>query len=222
MMSAGATRLTARRVLLFGLRLLPLFAFFLWLYPKLFPVYSSWVLAGVNAGYRAWSVPLEVHPEQGGGGLTAYVSLPDGGSQLLVTDHTPENVLLSLMLLPTLVLATPIELRKRMLLLLVGLALMYFMHVLCLGFFFRELLRLRLGQTGPFSNWFLAWILTSGQTGSLVLWALLTGGCWFPGALGAIRFRGSNSVPRNAACPCGSGRKYKRCCGGTGLEGRST
>jgi hypothetical protein len=28
-----------------------------------------------------------------------------------------------------------------------------------------------------------------------------------------------SAVPRNAACPCGSGRKYKRCCGRS-LSGR--
>ncbi len=216
--SRHSSRLTIRRVLWFGLQLVPLFVVFLWLYPKLYPVYSGWVVAGVNAGYRAGSVPLEVRAERGGGDLSAYVSLPDGGSALLVTDHTPENVLLGLLLLPTLVLATPIALSKRVSLLLVGLALMYVLHVACVGLFFHELLRLRRGQTGPFSNWALAWILTSGQTGSLVLWTLLTGGYWFPGALGAIRFRGKNPVPRNAACPCGSGRKHKHCRGGVGVR----
>jgi SEC-C motif-containing protein len=215
MMASVARRPIIRRVLLFGLPLLPLFSFFLWLYPKVFPTYSGWVLAGVNAGYRAWSVPLEVRTAPDG--LTAYVSHPDGTSQLLVTDHTPENVLLSLILLPTLLLATPIAVGKRVLLLLVGGALLYIAHVVCLGIFFHELLLLRLGQAGPLSNWLLACVLTSGQTGAIVLWALLTGGYWFPGALGSIRFRGRTNVARNAACPCGSGRKYKRCCEAFGM-----
>ena len=203
--------MTVRVVLSFGLRLVPLFALFVWLYPWLAPTYTSWVLVAVNAGYRAWAVPLAVRPESDG--LTAYVLHPDGTSQLLVTDHTPENVLLSLILLPTLLLATPIAWRRRMLLLLAGVTLLYIVHAVSLGIFFHELLQLRREQAGPFSNWLLACILTSGQTGALALWALLTGGCWFPGALGAIRFRGRHAAGRNAACPCGSGRKYKRCCG---------
>jgi len=28
-----------------------------------------------------------------------------------------------------------------------------------------------------------------------------------------VRVGGAASVDRNAPCPCGSGRKYKRCCG---------
>jgi uncharacterized protein YecA (UPF0149 family) len=59
----------------------------------------------------------------------------------------------------------------------------------------------------------LAWVLTSGQMTAVVLWALLTGGYWFPKARGAVRFRGSGRMSRNAPCPCGSQRKYKRCCG---------
>jgi hypothetical protein len=203
----------AGRVLLFAVQVVPLFAFFLWLYPKVIPVYESWVLAGVNAGYRAWSVPLMVRHDEAQGGLTAYISLSGGVSEPLVTDHTPETVFVGLVLLPTLLLATPIELRRRMLLLLVGLSLMYSVHALCVGFLFHELLLFRRGQTGPLSDWLLAWILTSGQVTAVVLWALLTGGHWFPRALGAARFHGSGRKSRNAPCPCGSPRKYKHCCG---------
>jgi len=32
----------------------------------------------------------------------------------------------------------------------------------------------------------------------------------------------STKVGRNAPCPCGSGKKYKRCCGGTRAERRRT
>ena len=27
-------------------------------------------------------------------------------------------------------------------------------------------------------------------------------------------------IGRNAACPCGSGKKYKNCCGGAGVENK--
>ncbi len=35
----------------------------------------------------------------------------------------------------------------------------------------------------------------------------------FEGNLGNTRYRGSSKIYRNCRCPCGSGKKFKQCCG---------
>jgi hypothetical protein len=180
-MPIEAEAITARAVASFLLWLVPLFVLFLWLYPRLAPMWARWVLLGANAGYRACSVPLELGTERGGEALASYVALPSGGSEVIVTEH-PENVFLGLILVPALLLATPIDLRGRWRLFLAGVALLYLVHVLCIAVLFYELLRLRQGHSGPFSDWLFASILMSGQIGSVVVWALLAGPYWFPRA----------------------------------------
>ena len=205
--------LARRKVLLFALQLVPLFALSVWVYLQVIPVYGAGVLAGVNASYRATSVPLEVHSTDAGGEIHARVLLQSGGTEPLVVDQTPETVFVSLILLPTLILATPIELRRRLLLLAIGLCVMYAVHVLSIAVLFHELFLFRVGRSWALSDWLLSWCLTSGQMSAVMIWALLTGGYWFPWALRAMRVRGQRQIERNARCPCGSQRKYKHCCG---------
>lgn len=38
-------------------------------------------------------------------------------------------------------------------------------------------------------------------------------GRWFYAGAAAESVSKRSGIPRNGACPCGSGRKYKRCCG---------
>jgi hypothetical protein len=55
----------------------------------------------------------------------------------------------------------------------------------------------------------IVWAIMSGITGYLIVWRLKAD---------RVRRRLPQPVPaaapaRNAACPCGSGKKFKRCCG---------
>jgi SEC-C motif-containing protein len=209
----AAPALAGRSVLLFAVQLVPLFALSVWVYSSAIPVWGAWVMGGVNASYRAWSVPLEVHSTDVSGEIHARVLLSGGRSEPLVVDRTPETVFVSLILLPSLILATPIALRRRVMLLSIGLLLLYVVHVLSIAVLFHELWLFRVGQSWALSDWLLSWCLTSGQMSTVMIWALLTGGYWFPWALRAIRFRGQEKIERNAPCPCGSQRKYKQCCG---------
>jgi hypothetical protein len=199
-----------RRIATFGLLALSGVAVMVVLYPLVFPPYASAVMAAVNVGYRATSIPLELRTAEGGD-IGAWVRHPDGSTRWLVTDHDPEGIFLSLILLPPLLLATPVPLRRRATLLATGCALLFLVHAACVGFLFHELRLESLGRSGPLSSWILAAILTSGQVGAFVLWALLTALVWFPGAAGRVRAR-EDGVARNAPCPCGSGRKFKSCC----------
>jgi len=208
--SIGKSGSLARRAGTFVLYIVPLFPFFLWIYPKILPLHAKMVLAVVNAGYRAFNVPLKIRLTEGAESLSAYL-LPPAGEQLLVTAHDSMGIFLGLIVLPTLLLATPVRIRKRFEILLVGFALLFVLHVGSVGILFHELYR---GHDNDnfLSSWVVLATLTSGQVGSVVLWALLTAGFWFPSSLGRVRVRGPAKVPRNAACPCGSGRKYKHCC----------
>ena len=118
----AAPALAGRSVLLFAVQLVPLFALSVWVYSSAIPVWGAWVMGGVNASYRAWSVPLEVHSTDVSGEIHARVLLSGGRSEPLVVDRTPETVFVSLILLPSLILATPIALRRRVMLLSIGLA----------------------------------------------------------------------------------------------------
>ncbi len=174
-----APRLRVRRVVVFGLQVLLLFALFLALYMKALPVYERLVVAAVNAGYRAMSMPLEVRTAPRGDDLSAFVLVPGVEPQRLVTHHTPEGIFLSLIVLPSLLLATPVGIGKRLRLFLLGSALLYVVHVASVGVLFHELFLYSRQQLGPFSSWLYAMSLNSGQVGAVVLWALLAGGTWF-------------------------------------------
>jgi hypothetical protein len=55
----------------------------------------------------------------------------------------------------------------------------------------------------------LAWLVMVGVMGYFLLQYLRQN----PGGAGTDNSRLSVPPARNAACPCGSGKKYKRCCG---------
>ncbi len=74
----------------------------------------------------------------------------------------------------------------------------------------------------------LLWFITSGifesreLIGLLLVWAILVGVCVYSivrhymsrtWALSASRSEAPAPPALNAPCPCGSGKKYKRCCG---------
>jgi hypothetical protein len=200
-----------RQVATFGLLALLGVAVMVVLYPVVFPPYAKAVMAVVNVAYRAGSVPLELRPAEEGD-LAAWVRLPGGGTRWLVTDNDPEGIFLSLILLPPLLLATPVPARRRAVLLATGCVLLFLLHAASVGLLFRALHLQSLGKAGPLSSWAMTAILTSGQVGAFVLWALLTALVWFPGAAGSVRAN-KDGAARNASCPCGSGRKFKRCCG---------
>ncbi len=173
------SRLTVRRAVVFGLQVLLFFALFLALYMKALPSYERLVVTAVNAGYGTMAVPLEIRTAPRGDDLSAYVLAPGLEPQWLVTHHTPEGVFLSLILLPSLLMATPVGIRERLKLLLLGSALLYVVHVVSVGVLFRELFLFSRHQLGPFSSWLYAASLTSGQVGAVVVWALVAGGTWF-------------------------------------------
>ncbi len=175
---AGPGQLGLRSLGLFAAAAVPLYVLFLLLYDSIVSVYSRIVIVVANFGYRALEIPLSLKPAAGPGETTAFVSTTKGVAEL-VTDNTPEATYLGLILLPALLLATPIAFRKRLIALAQGLALMFVLHVACVMMLFYQLLYVRLGHDSTLSAWLLSLLLNSGQVGTVVLWTLLAGRHWF-------------------------------------------
>jgi hypothetical protein len=53
----------------------------------------------------------------------------------------------------------------------------------------------------------------AGAAVAVLLWGILTFRYWLPWPRIPAAGRRSERVPRNAPCPCSSGKKYKHCCG---------
>ncbi len=170
-----------RRVLTFALQLVPAFVLFLWLYDKILPAYERLVLPAVNLLLRLVSTPLLIRQAEGGDDLRAFVlGGPGQEPAWLVTMHTPEGIFLSLIVAPTLLLATPVSLRRRAVLLLLGIVLLYVVHVASIATMFTQLYLYNQSQLGSASSWFYALTQNSGQIGAAVIWLLLTASYWFP------------------------------------------
>ncbi len=169
-----------RRVALFALQLVPSFLVCLALYGWILPIYERLVLPAVNLVLTAVSMPLLIRRAEVGDDLSAFVLDSTAEPSWLVTMHTPEGIFLSLILAPALLLATPAPLRRRLGMLVLGLTLLYVLHVASVATMFTQLYLYSRHELGPMSSWFYALTRNSGQIGAVVIWALLTGSFWFP------------------------------------------
>lgn len=199
-----------RDALAFGLTFLPVFLVLFWLYPRILPAYERAVLHLVNPWLGAGTPPLFVEAQRDGA-LEVYVGAATERQPLTTGPYRPDAVFVSLALLPALLLATPVRLAVRARLMLLAVPLLYAVHVVVLVALLRAKLCLALEPEHLTCTWTLVLTLTSGQTGAVALWALLSWRHWLPA--GAIASMATAPEPeRNRPCPCGSGRKYKRCC----------
>jgi hypothetical protein len=174
-------RFDRRKALVFGVSFLPLFAVALWLYPRVLPSWERAVLLLSGPALARFSPPLSVELDDAGG-MTAYVHQPDGARKPLFT-HTyqPYVIFLSLALLPALLAATPLSLAGRLRLVLIGIALLYVVHVVTvIAVFHVSICLVRTpGHTG--CTWLRGILLTSGQITGFAGWGLLTWRFWLPG-----------------------------------------
>jgi hypothetical protein len=202
-----------RKVLLFGVSFIPLFVLFLWLYPNALPTYERVVIAVANPCLGRLSPPLEVEVNAQGD-IDAYALMYGGQRQpIFGQSYRPQVIYVNLVLLPALLLATPVEIRRRFQWLVLGLSLLFILHVLTMIVLLQSYQCLQRDPSSfpCFTVHGLA--LTSGQVMAVVAWALLTWSYWFPKATETAPLPKHAKTGRNDACPCGSGRKYKRCCG---------
>lgn len=169
-----------RDVLAFGLGFLPVFLVLLWLYPHVLPVYERAVLGLANAWLGAGTSPLyvEARPD---GALELY-SVAGTERRRLTREpfQRPYAVFLSLALLPALLLATPVRVAVRARLMLLGLLLLYALHVVVVIALLRAQLCLAADPGSRVCTWVMALTVTSGQTGAVTLWALLSWRYWMP------------------------------------------
>jgi len=209
-----------RKVFLFGLQFLPFFAVFLWLYPKVVPGYQWVVVKFANTVLDSLNPSMSIHiNEQGGWDFT--LAGPAGrGFDAGIGNLT--LAYLNLALLPALLLATPVKWRQRLRMLGWGGLLLFVLHGLAAVVIVRVTLCLHYDRENVFCKSLLVLFATGGQVFGVALWALLTWRYWLPlpvpsgapGTPGTLPSDASSAtVSRNVLCPCGSGLRYKRCCG---------
>jgi hypothetical protein len=207
-----------RKVLLFGLAFTPLFVFFLWLYPRILAPYEGLVLSVANPFLNLSSPPLRIEVDARGD-IEAFASVSPGESRpLFGQEYAPHVIYLNLVFLPALVLATPIPLKQRGLNLILAMLFLFVLHVLTMIVLLKSYLCL-LQDSSDFSCFSVHGVaLTSGQVMGVAVWALISWSCWFPRQTGGLPVPVNARIGRNAICPCGSGRKFKCCCGGQRRE----
>jgi len=123
----------------------------------------------------------------------------------------------NLPVLLTLIAATPCLLwRRRLVYVLTGGALLFLTHLSFLYVKVQVVLitarHIDAGSPGLWQSLDDMFEVTGKTFFPIFIWLLLA----FPYMLGAVDVRKRKeplSLPRNALCPCGSGKKYKRCCG---------
>lgn len=208
----SASPIVARTALGFGLQAGLLFAVFLVPYSRGLAGYHRFVVTVTNPLLRRLDPPLHITTEAGGGWTIDRIR---AGGQRQPFRHVERQavhlIYASLVLLPALLLATPAPIRVRAKLVAQGLLLLVVVHVLTMLGLAHSYLRF---ETGGFGWRWLRWVLGRGsQILAVALWALLSWRYWFPQPLQALPVRVVGKISRNQPCPCGSGQKYKRCCG---------
>jgi len=212
--------LKSREVAWFGLVFLPLFLALVLLYPIVSPPYQDAVMLVANGALHHFSPYTHVEVETLGGERSSYfrrtITFYFERDQEWQVDWNPLQIhliFLSLALLPALIGATPIPLRKRFRILGLGLGLLFVAHVITVIALSRCYVCLY-DSPDSFSCTLLRRFLNmSGQLFPVILWGFLAWPHLFPRPRPVARVRVEGKLSRNAPCPCGSGRKYKRCCG---------
>ena len=200
-----------RKVLLFGVQFLPIFAVFLWLYPEVVPEYQRVVVTCANVVLDNLNPSMSIHINPQGGWEFALSGPAGRAFKAGIGDLT--LAYLNLALLPALLLATPVAWRQRLQMLGWGCLLLFALHVLSAVVIVRVTLCLHYDRENLFCKSLLVLFATGGQVFGVALWALLTWRYWLPSSVTLPSGAASTTVARNILCPCGSGRRYKRCCG---------
>ena len=200
-----------RRILLFAAQFLLVFSALATLYSRVLPVYEKLVISVANFLLANLSPLARIVLEPSG---QWHADLEHGARKWSVGIGSSEHaglLFLNLIILPALLLATPVRTRERIRLLGKGLTLLVGIHVLSVSACVYGLGLLE--HPGGFLGSSLPSALRLGAQGvSIALWGLLTWRYWFPDTLSATK-GARRAGPRNEPCPCGSGRKYKWCCG---------
>jgi len=167
--------------LFFGAAFLPLFAVFLWLYPRILPGYQQVVVATANPVLGALAPPFEIAVDVEGGWI-ASLRMPGGAKQPFYGAAASDRHLLylNLALLPALLLATPVSLRHRLRLLVLGGLLMFLLHVAAEIGLVRAYVCLDLDPGAFFCAWLREHLQIAGQLFAVLLWAGLTFSYWLP------------------------------------------
>lgn len=200
-----------RKVLFFGLHFLPLLVLLLCLYPWIVEPYKRVVVGVANPVLTSLEPPMHirVNPE---GGWDFYLDRPEGKDfDAGVGDLT--LAFLNIALLPALLLATPRSVRERLRILVLGVVLLFGLHVVLAIAIVRITLCLHYDRGSMLCNWLLILFATGGQVFGVVLWALLTWRYWLPGQELLAAEGDEGTAARNVRCSCGSGLRYKHCCG---------
>lgn len=182
-----------------------LFGAFVLAYPWVAPAYRSALRVAANPLLRLLDDPARIETLEDGGWEILPVS--GRGTAFFVTPADLDLNHAALILLPALLLATPGSARKRVERLLVGVAALFVLHSVSIVPWVASLGCLRHDPDRVICSYSYSVFGSGSQIYAFVVWGGLTWRLWLPaGDTGA-------PVSRNAPCPCGSGRKYKRCCG---------
>lgn len=172
---------------------------------------------------------LSAHPSH-----NKVTSLKSKGSKITVSYRKPKpkgtsleldgkQIHMNMVLLIALVLASPrLNISKRFKLLLIAISVLFFVHVLLtvfvIKFYSTQVLashskELRSGTMQTIYYWVKLFYEGVGwQFFPFLIWAILCYKTFFFKEE-ALTSKVKERIDRNAPCPCGSGRKYKRCCG---------
>lgn len=195
------------------MQFLPLFAGFLVVYRVIVRPYNAVVVALANAVLS--NLQPEIHITINAMGGWDFKPAGPAGPTFNAAIGDLTFAYLNIALLPALVLATPMKLIERARTLLWGLLVMFGLHVISPVVIVRAMLGLYYDPESVLCHWLLFVFATGGQVFGVVLWALLTWRFWLEHLVPPATVPdGPASLPRNALCPCGSGQKYKHCCGG--------
>ena len=203
-----------RRSVVFAETFVHLFLVLLWLYPKALPVYQRTTTGAANPVLRAMGPPYEIALDAEGNWIASRV-MDDGTREPHYRAAASDRHLLylNLALLPALLLATPIDLVSRLRLLGWGVVLLFAFHVAMEISLLRVARCLDLDPGNRLCAWVWANLRIAGQSFAVLQWSLLTWRHWLPPSTARMPVRVEGKLPRNAPCPCGSGRRFKRCCG---------
>jgi hypothetical protein len=206
-------KLNARKLLLFSVQFVVFFLLLLWLYPKILPLYNQFALGLANTVLSGLTPPMRVEaaPDK-----SWRVHLLSGRPLFTLEADYLNLIYLNLVLLPALLLATPVCFLQRLKLLSLGLLLLLGVHAASAIAIVHSEVCQHYDPSNLGCNWLEEVFATGGQLFSVVLWGLLTWRYWFPKPVVTnerVRTESDMKLDLHAHCPCGSGKKYKRCCG---------
>lgn len=166
-------------------------------YPFVLPAYERFVVAIAAPFLRAEQPSVRIEVAENGT-LQAWVKGRSGPAQAMIgAPYVPHAILMSLVLLPALILATPAALRRRLWWLAAAAPLLVALHAVAFVLLFRTELALLAAPTHPGYRWLRGLVLTSGQAGAAMLWAAFTWGFWLDQA-GSDRVEGRAARRRRA------------------------